>query len=238
MKHGYEALIAVASTLLLALPAAAQSTSEIDQIRPQQPPSGADRSSSAQIVQTEQSKRDPTGTTLQAGARETRPTPVNQLSTVGERQRSPQLYRGGRTAQPSAPLSTPAEGRNTAVSAVQGDDRCDPQLAAQAPLPAQCSRVIETRSAEFAPPAPTPLSPEQRILIENQAQAEASAGAIRRLSTRGDANAFSDQALASTVLDSAQAAPPATSETEPASETMDAAMAAIIEAIARQGTPQ
>ena len=224
--------------LLLALPAAAQSTSEIDQIRPQQPSSRADRSGSAQIVQPEQSRRDPAGTTLQAGARETRPAPVNQLSTVGERQRSPQLYRGGRTAQPSAPLSTPAEGRNTAVSAVQGDDRCDPQLAEQAPLPEQCSRVIETRSAEFARPAPTPLSPEQRILIENQAQAEASAGAIRRLSTRGDANAFSDQALASTVLDSAQAAPPSTSETEPASETMDAAMAAIIEAIARQGTPQ
>lgn len=235
MKHGYEALIAVASTLLLALPAAAQSTSEIDQIRPQQPSSGADRSGSTQIVHPEQSKRDPAGTTLQAGARETRPTPVNQLSTVGERQRSPQLYRGGRTAQPSAPLSTPAEGRNTAVSAVQGDDRCDPQLAAQAPLPEQCSRVIETRSAEFAPPAPTPLSPEQRILIENQAQAEASAGAIRRLSTRADANAFSDQALASTVLDAAQDAPPATPEAEPA---MDAATAAIIEAIARQGTPQ
>ena len=235
MKHGCGLLISVASTLLPALPAVAQSTSEIDQIPPQQRSSRADRSGSTQIVQPEQSRRDPAGTTLQAGARETRPAPVNQLSTIGERQASPQLYHGGRTAQPSAPLSTPAEGRNTAMSAVQGDDRCDPRLAAHAPLPAQCSRVIETRSADFARPAPTSLSPEQRILIENQSQAEASAGAIRRLSTRGDANAFSDQALASTVLDAAQAARPATPEAEP---TMDAATAAVIEAIARQGTPQ
>jgi len=235
VKHGYGPLIAVASMLLPALPATAQSTSEIDQIRSQQSSPAADRSGSAQIVQPEQSRRDPAGTTLQAGPREARPAPVNQLSTIGERERSPQLYSGGRTAQPSAPLSTPAEGRNTAVSAVEGDDRCDPRLAAEGPLPAQCSRVIETRSAEFARPAPTPLSPEQRILIENQAQAEASAGAIRRLSTRGDANAFPDQALASTVLDSAQATPPATAEAEP---TMDAATAAIIEAIARQGAPQ
>ena len=159
--------------------------------------------------------------------------PVSQLSERGDRRSAPQLYRGGRTAQPSMPLSTPSQGRTAAVTRVEGDDACDPARAdADARRDAGCARVIETRSAEFAPPTPAPLSPEQRLLVESRAR---DGDALRRLSSSGTADDMADQAIASVVLDAARAPAPAPTE-EPTPE-VDPAVAALVEAIARQVTP-
>lgn len=151
-----------------------------------------------------------------------------QLTRTSESPRAaPQLYRGGRTAQPAAPLSTPREGRTGAVEIVQGEDRCDPGERRR-PAP-DCARVIETRAAEFRPPAPAKLSPEQRLLGEQRTPAASTAeAAARRLATNvADPNSMEDQSIAAIVLRDRPATPAAPVEEEPAEEASPAIQAIV-----------
>lgn len=86
-----------------------------------------------------------------------------QLTRPGQGATTPtQAARGVRSAQGVTPLSSPQEGRTSAVARVEGRDRCD-QRPGVAPQPG-CEAVIETRSAEFTAPEVEPLSPEERLL--------------------------------------------------------------------------
>lgn len=119
-----------------------------------------------------------------------------------------QLSTGGKTAQPPQPLSRPAEGRQAAVERVEGADRCDP---AEPMRPrSRCAKVIENRSAEFARPDPNALSPEQRLLLEQEVKEEAlnTDDGARRLATTGEADeSLVAMGVAAVVLRSNEEAP-------------------------------
>jgi hypothetical protein len=144
-----------------------------------------------------------------------------------------QLTRDAPTAQPSEALSKPQDGRTGSVERVAGSDRCDPR-ADRSPA-ATCARVIETRAAEFTRRDPTPLSPEQRILVEQQAR-EHGGGfgeAARRLAANGeDSNSLEAQGVASVVLRAPPPEPrPVRPEADPATnEAMTALVNAIVNA--------
>ena len=112
-----------------------------------------------------------------------------------------QLSTGGKTAQPPQPLSRPAEGRQAEVERVDGADRCDP---AEPMRPrSRCAKVIENRSAEFARPDPNALSPEQRLLLEQEVREGALNAEIgaRRLATTGQTDeSLAAMGVAATVL--------------------------------------
>lgn len=127
---------------------------------------------------------------------------TRQLTRTSESPRATsQLYRGGRTAQPAAPLSTPREGRTGAIEVVEGQDRCDPEAPGDRRGP-ECARVIETRAAEFRSPEPVKLSPEQRLLGEQRTPMSGTAeAAARRLAINAaDPNSMEDQSIAAIVL--------------------------------------
>ena len=174
---------------------------------------------------------------LSAGAESGGPT--SQLTAEGQSTRQPtQLYAGGKTAQPSQPLSRPAEGRAGAgaVTPVTGKDRCD--AAAGEEKVAACRHVIETRSAEFIRPDPTVLSPEQRLLVDQRLREAPSTArmAARRLAETGtDADSEAAQGVASLVL---RPASPRDEEPAPAQQDVtaaEAAAAAIVNAIINAG---
>jgi hypothetical protein len=130
-------------------------------------------------------------------------SPVTPQVTRERRSAPPpdQLSAGGKTAQQPQPLSQPAEGRQAAVERVDGADRCDP---AEPNRPrARCATVIENRSAEFARPDPNALSPEQRLLLEQEVREgvlNAENGA-RRLAVTGQADeSLAAMGVAATVL--------------------------------------
>lgn len=220
---------------MLVAPAVAQDTaSGVEQIGT---PAGP-------VVDTSQVSRASRAIDLpQRSERET--APPSQLSTQGESRpatrqltrgaesagSAPQLYRGGPTAQPSMPLSSPSEGRTAAVTRVQGEDRCDPR-ADRSAASADCRRVIETRAAEFAGPEPTRLSPEQRLLGEQRMMSVGTVqAAAQRLATNAaNPNAIEDQSVASVVLRSAPPPAPGRPDEEPA-EGDTAAIEAIVSAI-------
>jgi hypothetical protein len=112
-----------------------------------------------------------------------------------------QLSTGGKTAQQPQPLSQPADGRQAAVERVVGADRCDP---AEPMRPrSRCATVIENRSAEFARPDPNALSPEQRLLLEQEVRegALSAESGARRLATTGQADeSLAAMGVAATVL--------------------------------------
>ena len=150
---------------------------------------------------------------------------------------SQQLTTGAPTAQPSQALSRPEDGRTGSVERVAGSDRCDPE--ADRPRIAKCAQVIETRAAEFTRRDPTPLSPEQRILVEQQAREHAGSfgGAARRLAANGDdSRTLEAQGVASLVLRAPQAeAKPVKPASDPAaSEAMTAIVNAIVNAAPTQ----
>ncbi|MDQ8757801.1 hypothetical protein RCO27_16360 [Sphingosinicella sp. LHD-64] len=225
---------------ILAAPAAAQeSASGVEQI-------GA---GAAQPIGTPQISTGRRGVDVQQRIeRETAPPPqlsssdesgsaTPQLTREAESARpASQLYRGGRTAQPSTPLSSPAEGRTSAVARVEGRDRCDPRAPRESVSP-ECRRVIETRAAEFAQPDPTRLSPEQRLLGEQRMMPASSAqAAAQRLATNvGNPNAIEDQSIASVVL--SRAAPPPGRPEEPEPTESSAAIEAIVNAVVNPPQP-
>jgi hypothetical protein len=162
------------------------------------------------------------------------PGNTRQLTREGGAGPAPyQLYRGGRTAQPAEPLSRPGEGRTSAVTPVEGQDRCDPAADGRAEA-ASCERVIETRASEFQRVEPV-LSAEQRLLTEQRLREQsASAGeAARRLAAHGgDPDSLEEQGIASLVLSNPQ-------PTRPNEEQPSEAATSLIEAIVggMTGTP-
>lgn len=111
-----------------------------------------------------------------------------------------QLSRIGKTAQAPQPLSAPSEGRKSTVERVAGEDRCDP--AAPKQPRSKCAKVIENRSAEFARPDPRTLSPEQRLLLEQEVR-EAGLDPVtgaRRLAATGEAESLAAMGVAAVVL--------------------------------------
>jgi hypothetical protein len=132
--------------------------------------------------------------------------PVQLVREPPTGQAPAQLSHGPPSARPPVPLSRPVDGRTGAVATVEGQDGCDP---AQSKRKARCRTVIETRSAEFPPPQPTPLSPEQRLLVEQRAvsvqgpQGTAIAQTAARSTPRAagvDADAPTMQGLASVYI--------------------------------------
>jgi hypothetical protein len=95
--------------------------------------------------------------------------PILQLATGAESHGTPvsQVYQGGRTAAPAAPLSTRSEGKPGSVAHLQGHDKCDPR-APDKNAREVCATAIETRSAEFARPDITALTPEQKLLVDQR----------------------------------------------------------------------
>jgi hypothetical protein len=85
------------------------------------------------------------------------PGPSHAASTAAS-----QLSGTSRAAEAPAPVSTPAQGRNTSLTAVDGHDRCDAAARRQADR-SGCDRIIEKRADEFAsppPPSPTISNPD------------------------------------------------------------------------------
>ena len=168
--------------------------------------------------------------------RDSRGAPSQLTREEGHSSPPDQLYRGGRTAQPAAPLSRPSEGRTSAVARVEGDDRCDPAAEDSAERRRLCAHVIETRSAEFVRAEPV-RSAEENLLIDQQMQERSDSidGAARRLADNsGDPNSQDEQGIASIVLADPAPVRQATPEEEPSSEAMT-----VIEAIvgAMNGVP-
>ena len=131
------------------------------------------------------------------------PSPATPQVTSERRQTRPpeQLSRLGKTAQAPQPLSRPVDGRQTAVERLNGSDLCDPAVAK---LPkSRCRAVIENRSAEFSRPTPNPLSPEQRLLLEQEVREGAldSQNGARKLARSGQAEeSLAAMGIAATVL--------------------------------------
>jgi hypothetical protein len=131
-----------------------------------------------------------------------------QQLTTGPASHQPpsQVAKGQRTAEPSQPLSLPADGRTAAVDRVQGKDRCDPATPAAKRSP-ECSQVIEARADEYSRPEPTELSPEQKLLLreEREGAGEDVADATKRLATSGEtSDSLTAMGIASIVLDQQQ----------------------------------
>ena len=122
-----------------------------------------------------------------------------QLSSKNQSRPPPQLVSGAPTAtvgqqlapsepsaQPPAPLSSRSEGRPKPTERIGGNDRCDPQDGSKADK-AKCAEVIEKRAAEFKGSQAPELSPEQKILLEqNELERKSYEAAARRLAIAGD----------------------------------------------------
>lgn len=209
----------------------------------------------AQPVQDARGSVDQIGASQPVGMDQVKPAvpaPVRQVSSVTERAPtslqltaergsgpgSQQLTQGARTAQPSQALSTPKEGRTGTVERVAGDDRCDPAAPAKT-RSANCVAVIETRAAEFSPRAAPPLSPEQRIIMDQQLRERTSgmASAVRRLANNGeDAQSPDAQGLASVVLRE-PVDPKREQPTDPAAAAASGQILAIVNAIIDRPVP-
>lgn len=187
----------------LALPQAADSTRAPDQIAPAAP--GA---MPAQAIDRSLARPQP--------AERAAPRPA-QLSAAGETGPLPQLG-SRRDSAPAAgvAISSPRDSAPGGVARIGGRDRCDPQLVQR--LYAECLRILELRSAEFAAPEAAPISAEQRLLAEQRMRDEtlARSSPTARLrfatATEPDADLTSNQELAAIFLDPA----PAPEREEPA----------------------
>ena len=141
---------------------------------------------------------------------------------------APQLAQEPRSATAPASAATRADGRRTEIVRVGGSDRCDPQANRR---DANCRRVIETRSAEYnAPRAPT-LSPEQRLLLDqDRGETRGVRAAANRVARNEvDPNALDTQALAAISL--TQPANPPAKPADPAIAAGSEALIQIIEAV-------
>jgi len=128
--------------------------------------------------------------------------PVPQLAKATDaRGMTPQLAPIGATAAPPPALSQPSQGRDTRAAALKGKDRCsEEQEALQTEV---CARVIETRSAEFPIPDHEPLSPEQRLLADQNLLDTAPLdlnNAARRLSSGREDETLAGLAVANLAL--------------------------------------
>lgn len=185
-------LLGCLCSLALAAPAGAQpGTVEVSQIAPSAPATAPDAG-----LQVEAGPRAPLLT----------PAPVDPAAA---RRPVQQLSDGRPSAEAAPALSKRDQSRPLPGTAIGGTDRCDP-AARQRVRGDSCEAVIEARSAEFGR-APPPLSPEQRLLLEQRVLTPAPGqdGTARRLAQPGGAS-FDDQAVASIAL--RQSAPPTASD--------------------------
>ncbi len=162
--------------------------------------------------------------------------PVPQLAKAKDgRAATPQLASKKASAAPPPPLSQPNQGRDTGAAALKGEDRCS--NTDEATAKDVCARVIETRSAEFPIPDREPLSPEQRLLADQNVLAPSpldAAAAARRLATgRPD-----DTAIALAVADLALMRPSGVDDKkdEKAKDQSPSATDALVAAIIIQAT--
>ncbi|AMS29712.1 MAG TPA: hypothetical protein DIU09_13095 [Hyphomonadaceae bacterium] len=128
--------------------------------------------------------------------------PVPQIAkAVDARGTTPQLAPQGATAAAPPNLSQPSQGRDTRAAALKGKDRCSEEQ--EALQLAVCARVIETRSAEFPIPDHEPLSPEQRLLADQNLLDSAPLdlnNAARRLSSGREDETLAGLAVANLAL--------------------------------------
>lgn len=117
------------------------------------------------------------------------------------RQEPKQLTAAKPSAEPPLPLSRPSDGRNPRVERVEGSDRCDPAIPESKRTP-ECKKVIETRADEFAQPQRAELTPEQHLLIDQQARTEDGdvTDATRRLAATGDADSSPESLAIATIV--------------------------------------
>ena len=178
--------------------AAQQADSSIEQI------SSGSRGAELRLDVGEQPRSSAPPAQLAAGSES---SPATSQVTPERRSAPPpdQLSADGKTAQPPQPLSRPAEGRQAAVERVEGEDRCDPAEPRQPR--SRCSKVIENRASEFARPDPNALSPEQRLLLEQEVREGAlnAENGARRLATTGEADeSLAAMGVAATILRSGE----------------------------------
>jgi hypothetical protein len=142
-----------------------------------------------------------------------------------------------RNVQPPTPLSRPSEGRTGAVERVAGTDRCDPAVPREKQSDL-CRKVIESRADEYTRPAPTEMSPEQKLLLAQQwgPKAADALDAANRLAKSGSPDDSTDSlGVASIVLQQSQPAPDDKKKEDNAAT--DPAVQAILQAIT-QAPPQ
>lgn len=173
-------------------------------------------SSAASDTSPRQIEQQPGDLPPQLSASEERAPRQSQLTSADQSGRQTlQVSTAPRSAQPPEPLSRPEEGRTAAVAKVQGKDRCDPANP-QDKKSTECKHVIETRSAEFARPSPTELSPEQKLMIDQQMLArEDLSSATRRLANSGDPKSIEGMGVAAIVLDQGQPKEPKKPDLDP-----------------------
>jgi hypothetical protein len=126
-------------------------------------------------------------------------------------------------------LSSRSEGRPKPTERIGGSDRCDPQDGSKAGE-AKCANVIEKRAADFKGPQAPELSPEEKLLLEqDELERKGYEAAARRLATTGDdTESLESQGVAFVAL-----RPPTQEDKERPEEQKptDAAAAAVLNAI-------
>lgn len=168
---------------------------------------------------------------------DSKPGETQLTSKRASRQQPKQLSTDPLDAKGAPAISKPSDGRTAAVELVNGDDRCDPAVPA-ARQPEACKKVIETRADDYTRPSPTELSPEQKLLIDQQLreQTDGVAEAAQKLAKSGEADDSTESmGIAAIVL--RQSAPPPEEPDKQKDPAQDAAAQAAIQAIS-QALPQ
>lgn len=133
-----------------------------------------------------------------SAAQDSGPEQVQLTAAATSLDEPSQVARRSRNPQPPEPLSIPAQGRTAAIDPVTGHDHCDPAEGSEKGS-LKCKSVIENRAAEFRKPPTTQLSPEQKLMIDQQLRAEESAS--QRLAQSGKSqNNLDSMGIASVVL--------------------------------------
>lgn len=162
---------------------------------------------------------------------DSRPAQVQLTPVATSPQQPSQVAVRSKDPQAAEPISTPAEGRTAAIERVRGNDRCDP-AEGKDKVSAECRKVIENRAAEYRRAPVTELSPEQKLLIDQQLRANADAA--QQLARSGDPdNNVDAMGIASIVL-TQNKEPKAPDKKQPDPQA-DAAVQAIIGVL--QGGP-
>lgn len=224
-RTGPFALTALA--VLYAIPAAAQDNrGEVEQIgeRTRAEPPSQIGARSKELAAPQPSER-------------TSDAPGPQLSSPGDGEvRGTQLTGERRQTRPGTQLSRPAQSRQAIASRIGGQDKCDEEARRAT---AECARVIERRAAEFQPPEETPLSPEQRLLVDQRLRAgpDTAQTASRRLGVSGmPAESIEEQGVAALALGGGARAPTRDEEPAESEETLSAEAQALINAIVQRAT--
>jgi hypothetical protein len=212
----------LAATLLAASgTASAQVSPSVQQV------SDADTSVTVEPVQ-QYGAREPTA---QLSNPRDSTTHESQLTAVRTSRDQPaQLTKGPPSAQPPQALSRPTEGRTGAIDRIEGADHCD-AVVPKENQSAECARVIESRADDYSRPAPTQLSPEQKLLLDQQLQTAGDdvLDASRRLAASGQTDdSMESLAVAAIVLGQGQA-PPDKDPTKQDQQAVDAATQAVLQ---------